>query len=424
MKRVALLTDAYEADPAYSINIICEEQVGALHRAGYKPVAVAEDIFKPVRNWELAEMRHIPSGIRRANHVEFYDGWEENVQRIREALDVALEGIEVVITHDIIYQAAALWINLAARAYAKDHPNVTWLNWVHSATPSQVWRKRDKRLAPAQRHWPRSKTVYPNGYSVPRVAMAFNCEVDDVAVVPHPTDVCGYLGFDELTTRLVREKRLLEADAILVYPVRLDRGKQVEYVIRTAAALKGLGRSARVVVCDFHSTGGDKVEYRKWLKGHAIDLGLNEIEVTFTSEFDAAWRVRVPREVVRSLMQLCNVFCMPSRSETFSLIAQEAGLCGAMLVLNRDFPAFRDIFSNQAAFYQFSSNVDALTGLEGSTDTTYENIDDYFRDIALRITYELDNNMVLAQQKRIRQTRNPDHIFREYIEPLFCTFEG
>ena len=437
MKRVGLLTDAYHADPSYSINIVAEDQLLMLVNSGYKPIAIAEDIFEPARAWKLAEMRSIPSGIPRGNEIHFHEAneiqvrgaphphnWSEDVQRIKAALDIALEGVDVVITHDLIYQSAALWLNFAARLYAIEHPDVTWLNWVHSASPSPVWTSKDRRLAPVQRHFPNSKTVYPNEYSRPRVATNFNCEVDDVSICPHPTDICGFLGFDETTTRLVQEKRLLEADAILTYPVRLDRGKQVEFVIRTAAGLKAIGRSARVICVDFHSTGGDKVTYRKWLKNLAVDLGMNEIEVTFTSEFDQAWHVSVPRSVVRSLMLLSHVFVMPSRSETYSLIAQEAALCGALLVLNSDFPAFRDIFTNKAAFYQFSSNIDVMTGLDGSTETKYGDVDDYFRCIALRVAYELDNNVVLAQQKRIRQTRNPDYIFKHYIEPLLHWRDG
>jgi len=198
----------------------------------------------------------------------------------------------------------------------------------------------------------------------------------------------------------------------------------VEYVIRTAAELKAIGRSVRVICCDFHSTGGDKVTYRKWLKKEAIAVGLNEIELTFTSEFDEAWHVSVSRSVVAHLMMISNVFVLSSRSETFSLIGQEAGLCGAFLVLNSDFPAFRDIFTNKAAFYLFSSNIDIMTGLDGSTETEYGDVDDYFRCIALRVAYELDNNVVLAQQTRIRKERNPDYIFKHYIEPLLHWRDG
>ena len=426
MKTVAILSDFYDADPTYSLNIIIEEQLAMLHQAGYAPIAIAEDIFKPVRAWKLAEMRAIPSGIKRGNNVRFHDGWEDGVAKIRLALDTALDGVDVVITHDMIYQAATLWINLAARDYAKSHPDVTWLNWVHSATPSPVWIQRDERLAPAQIHFPHSKTVFPNDHAAPVVAQHFHCGLDDVAVVPHPTDICTYWGFQDITKKLVREKDLLSADAILVYPVRLDRGKQVEYVIHTAAAIKKLGRSARVICCDFHSTAGDKVVYRDWLKDYAIDQGLNSIELTFTSEFDKSLETRCPRQMVADLMLLCNVFILPSKSETYSLIAQEAALCGAMLILNKDFPPMRSIYSAHAAYRKFSSNWDILQDYQGEgteTTTKYRDPDAFFRDLALWIVYQLENVDVLAQQKRIRQTRNPDYVFKRYIEPLFACFD-
>jgi len=194
--------------------------------------------------------------------------------------------------------------------------------------------------------------------------------------------------------------------------------------MRTAAQVKALGRSARIVVCDFHSTGGDKVTYRDELKRLAIDLGLNSVEMTFTSEYDESLEMRVPREVVRDLKMLCNVFVMPSVSETYSLVAQEAALCGAFLVLNRDFPPFRSIYGPNAAYFQFSSAIDALTGMDGETLTQYGDVDAYFRDVALRVLYELDHNPVLAQNRRIRVERNPDYVFRRFVEPLFYSKEG
>jgi len=183
-KNVCVLTDFYEADSTYSLNIIVEEQLGMLLRHGYEPIAIAEDIFKPVRVWEKVQVRHIPSGIPRGNQVHFHDKWEDDTERIYLALREALTGVDVVLSHDLIYQPSALWLNMAARKVARERPDITWLNWVHSATPSEVWTKGDPRLALCQTHFPRSKTVYPNAYSVPRVATNFHCEIDDVACVP------------------------------------------------------------------------------------------------------------------------------------------------------------------------------------------------------------------------------------------------
>jgi len=430
MKRVAVLTDFFEADPTYSLNIIAEEQIGMLARAGYSPVGIAQTDFEPKRAWCDAEMRHIPR-MPHHNQIKFVDDFDERVEEVQTTLDEALDGVDVVLTHDLIYQPAELILNFASRRWAREHPDVVWLNWVHSFTPSAVWTHPDPRLREVQVHWPRSFVVYPNRWSVERVARAFNCEVSDVAVVPHPTDVCGYLGFQEITERFVYDKNLLEYEFVLVYPVRLDRGKQVEHVLNAAKGLWDIGRSAVVVVVDFHSTGGDKVKYREWLKKEAEGKDVAR-HVHFTSEYDESLRLRCPRAMVRDLMLLCNVFVMPSKSETYSLIAQEAALCGAFLVLNWDFQPMLDIYGEHAAYFKFSSNIDYMDrhlptppmGQAYQTQTSYGDKDEYFRGLARRVAFEKDNNPVLNQATRIRRERNPDAVFKRYVEPLFHAFDG
>jgi len=424
MKTVCVLTDFYEADSTYSLNIIAETQIRSLLDAGYTTVGIVDEHFKPERVWNDIELRHIPSPKERKNHVEFYPQIGDDVKATKAALDEVLADVDVIITHDLIYQCATMPLNFAARAWAQQNPHAVWLNWVHSATPSPIWTSEDRLLEPLQRHFPNSKTVFPNSWDVPRVARTFRCEISDVAVVPHPTNVPEYLGFQEITKRMVKEKDLLSADAILVYPVRLDRGKQVEHVMRVAAGLKHFGKSVRVICVDFHSTGDDKVVYRDDLKKMLPDMGLNNVEVTFTSEFDKELHLRAPREVVRDLMLLCNVFVQPSVSETYSLIAQEAALCGAFLVLNRDLPVFRSVYGPHAAYFQFSSAVNALTGENGAINTDYGDIDGYFNNIAGRIAYELQYNPILNQRTRIRKERTPRHIFKHYIEPLFYWKDG
>jgi len=425
MKTVTLLTDFYEPDSTYSLNIIAEAQLSMLRESGrYNVVAVVDENFKPERVWCDVELRYIPPPKERKNHIEFYPQLDDDIVKTHRALVEVLADADVIITHDLIYQSAMMPLNYAARLWQEKNPTPVWLNWVHSATPSPIWTTRDAKLEPLQCHMPNSKICYPNAWDVPRVQRAYRCGPGDVAVVPHPTNVVEYLGFQDITKRLVAERDLLSADVIMVYPVRLDRGKQVEYVMRTAKGLKDFGKSVRVVCVDFHSTGGDKVKYRDELKMLGIDLGFDEVELTFTSEFDKELHLRAPREVVRDLMLLCNVFVMPSVSETYSLIAQEAGLCAAFLVLNRDFPPMRSIYGEHAAYFQFSSAVDALTGQDGRTNTEYSNIDGYFLEVAGRCVYELENNPVLAQRTRIRKERNPQHVFKQYIEPLFYFADG
>jgi len=335
-----------------------------------------------------------------------------------------LKDVDVVLTHDLIYQPESLKLNFACRQAIKEDDHVSkirWLHWVHSATGPGTLGKElqqsDVYYDIISQKFPNSFVIFPNAYSIPRVARDFGYEENEVKVVPHSTNLPGFCGWDPLVIKLVMEKNMLSADAIAVYPIRLDRGKQVEVVIKIMAQLKKLDYVVRVIIPDFHSTGGDKVTYREDLKKIALDWGLNDFDLTFTSEFHESWKTSVPHKVIHDLFELSNVFILPSKSETYSLIAQEAALLGNLLVLNHDFAPFRDIYGPNAVYKQFSSNI-GFDGLDGEITTTYGDEKGYYHDVAMRIKYELENNMVLAQQKRLRKERNPLSVFRQFLEPL------
>lgn len=428
MKRVCILTSFTGCDDAYSLIGVVQNQIRMLVSGGYKPVVIVKEGFRPEQTFALpqVELRFIPV-VSASNYInEAVDAsFKSDVERLKVSLLENLKDIDVVLTHDLIYQPESLKINFAARLAIKENDHIAkikWLHWVHSATSPQTLGKElqqsDTYFDIVSQRFPNSFVIFPNAYSIPRVARNFGYEEDQVKVVHHSTNMPSLCKWDEVVTQLVMEKNMLDADAIAVYPVRLDRGKQVEVLIKTFAQLKKLDYSVRMVVADFHSTGGDKVVYRKDLHELAIDWGLNDQELTFTSEFHESWHVSVPNKVIHDLFELSNVFMMPSKSETYSLVAQEAALLGNLLVLNHDFAPFRDIYGKHAVYKQFSANI-GFDGLDGDITTTYGNEKAYFHDVAMRVKYELENNMVLAQQKRLRKYRSPQWVFKNELEPLF-----
>jgi len=425
MKKVAILTTFTGVDEAYSLIGVVQNQIRMLVSSGYNPVVIVREGFRPEQTFAFpqVDLKYIPN-VPCSNFISeaVDESFKADVEKLKDSLVESLKGVDVVITHDLIYQPESLKLNFAARQITeKVYTKIRWLHWIHSATSPQTLgnelKQNDSYFDIISRKFPNSFVVFPNAYSIPRVARNFGYEEDRVKVVHHSTNMPSYCKWDELVTKLVIEKNMLQADAIAVYPIRLDRGKQVEVVIKIMAQLKKLKSSVRVVICDFHSTGGDKVVYREELKKIAIDWGLNENDLTFVSEFDEHWKTSVPNKVIHDLFELSNVFIMPSRSETYSLIAQEAGLSGNLLVLNHDFAPFRDIYGKHAIYKQFSANI-GFDGLDGETNTTFGDERAYFHDVAMRIKYELENNMVLAQQKRLRKQRNPIWVFKNELEPL------
>ncbi len=432
-KNIVIFTTFSEISEAYSLNRVVQDQIKMLVRNGYKPTVIVQEGFKAAEMYAhpdvtLATVPLVPCH----NEVKKDPTFDEDVDSIYKKLKEVITDGTVVLTHDIVYQPACLKHNFAARKVAKE-VKARWLHWIHSATsPVTLGALRDhfedEYLTLIRQQFPNSYYIFFNNYSKPRIAKNFDVSEEVVKTIHHPTDIGGFLGISKEVQEVMDRKNLLSADAICTYPIRLDRGKQVEMVIKTMAKLKDFDLTIRIIIVDFHSTGGDKVDYREELKQTAIDYGLTSDEITFTSEVREEWKVEVPNHVVRDFQLLSNVFIMPSKSESYSLITQEAALTKQVMVLNFDFPPFRDIFGDNAIFRKYSSNIDIMNAEDGQTDTAYgpDRVSDeerkkyerdYHRDTAGQIAARLKHpEMALAT--KLRKERNLDYVFKHELEPL------
>lgn len=434
-KRVTIFTTFADISEAYSLNRVVQDQLRMLLDHDYLPSVIVAESFTPKGIYAdpRVTLKHIPN-VPVHNEVKKDETFEQDVKALEVALEEVLKDTDVVLTHDIVYQNACLKHNFAARRIADKYPNLKWLHWIHSATsPVTLANLRpyfgDEYLQLVTKPFPNSYYIYFNYYSVPRIAQNFGVAEDLVRVIHHPSDVADVLGLSQDVACLVKDKNLLSADVICIYPIRLDRGKQVEMVIKTIACLKELDLKVRLIVVDFHSTGGDKLTYRDELKNTAIDWGLNQEELIWTSEYKPEWAAEIPHTDVSALMRLSNVFIMPSVSESYSLITQEAGMNKCIVVLNQDFPPFRDIFGPNAIYRKYSSNIDVMTGLDGDTKTEYgpNNLTAEERKVHER-RYHLETAGMIAAKLRsykdqalstyLRQRRNLDFIFQHELQPL------
>jgi hypothetical protein len=426
-RRVAILTNFSSYLRSYSPLIIVSEQIRMLNNAGYEPVVIVTESFEAPEDSIFNEviLERIPNvsvSIEAKQDISF----ETDIAFLKSTLEGILKDIDVILTHDLVFLPDYVKHRLACIAIAEERPELRWLHWVHSATsPGSLIEERrnfeDKYKELLGKKFPNSFIVYPNSADIPRVARNFGYEEDEVFVVPHSTDYLDYNKFEPLTRKLVSEKDLLSRDVIIVYPLRMDRGKQPHVLVDIAYALKGVGLTVAVIYADFQSTGGDKVEYREEIKRKAEDLNISE-DIIFMSEFDIDSQMDSSRQVVSDLFELSNFFILPSMSETYSLVAQEAMLKGNFCILNHDFPPMRSIYGDKAIYKQFSGNV-GFDGMDGNITTTHSNPEGYYHDIANYIKYVLENNKVVKGRTWVRKERNPDVVFRNHIEPLLYVGE-
>ena len=426
-KKVAIFTNFSSYSEAYSLNRVVQNQIRMLVDGGYKPVVVVGQNFKPVQDYAdpNVELRRIPD-VPVFNEVKMDATFDQDVMALERELSSALDGVDVVLTHDVVYQPACVKHLVAAKRIARRRPELRWLHWIHSATsPYTLQNLRplfvDQYATEIQDPFPNSFYIFFNSYSTPRIAKNFNISENNVKVVHHPTDIKAFYKIEDETWELIQRKNMLSADVICVYPIRLDRGKQVEKVIKTIASFKQLDKTVRLIVCDFHSSGGDKVTYRDELKKISIDWGMNDQEMTFLSQEKSDWDVEVPYRIIADLFRISNVFIMPSVSESYSLITQEAGLSGVSMAINFDFPPFREIFTwapHCGDHTKFSSNIDMLTGLDGDTNTTPNNERQWYLNLARTLNYDLENERALYLKTFLRQKRSLRYVFDHELSPL------
>jgi len=411
--RVAILTTFYAWQKSYSLTSVVENQLIALKKYGYEPVLFVHDNFK--------DDDKIPEGIEVRKVIprfllEDYSSnqpvsekfWEQ-VEVAKKVLEEQLKDLDIILTHDWIFQGWFLVYNVAMR---KAQPNLKckWFHWIHSAPsprPAGIKYPQDCRYSTM----PNSKLIYMNHYDSLRLAEMYNGTLDDVRVVFNPLDPRSFWDLQPLTKIVIDRYNLLSADIIDVYPVSSTRfsGKQVNKVIKIMGKFKEQGKSVRFICPNAHANADREKREIDNLINYGISQGLTRQEIIFTSLEGKEYEQGVPNEVVRDLFQLSNLFVFPTLSENCPLILLEAALSKCLLVLNDDFPPLKDFFGKDALYFKFSSLL---------YHTDYDNEEKYFSDVAKIIIGELSKNRPLNAFNQLKQKFNYDWIFKNQLEPI------
>lgn len=391
-----------------------------LRDGNYEPVLIASDGWDPPEGsiFSKVETLKLPTV---SSSGEIDDSFERDVDTLYESLKEFIPNGSVVLTHDLIFLPDYTKHNVAARRLAAENDTIRWIHTVHSATgPNTLIAERsmygEKYKEMLLSKFPNSVISYPNAHDIPRVARNFGYEIYEVFEVPHATDPTE--GMHPLVKELYDNLDLGNKEVLTIYPVRMDRGKNAHQIVWFMAGCKADDQTSHAIICDFQSTGDDKVVYREECKKLAEELGVAD-RITFLSEFNQMAHLEVDHKIILDLFTLSNVFLLPSRSETYSLIAQEAMMKGNLCILNYDFPAFRQIYGKYALYRQFDGAEIAMDGFDGKIETTHSDQLDHFRgNLSVPVRHWITNHQVINGKTWVRTQRNPDAVFRNYLEPL------
>lgn len=410
----AILTDFISHDPAYSLCSVVANQVKMLAGQGDLTVFVRKG-FPPtdaskVYGLDYGQIVVLDPGETGSNVVNVTDQSDAEIQSLYEQLEEHLRSGSVVLTHDLIYQPNMWKYHVAARRFADAYPETRWMHWVHSATDLGVARQMGRFGQEVMGPFPHSWLVAMHEEEIKRKGTMFGFGRERIVVIPNPLDIME--DYHPLTRQLLGPDAY-RLDCLIIYPARLDRGKQVEVIGEIAAVMNNQGWETRVIVLDFHSTAGDKADYRQALKNTHGDY------MKFASDFGKESSYRVPHRVVMELMDYADVFVHPSRSESDPLTVPEAMWKRNLMVLNFDLPVFRQ-YDGQALMGKFSSNVDIATGEPGETKTNYSDRPGYMANLAQAIMHMLKQNTVLLNHRQVRQTRSLEAVANQNLIPAIA----
>lgn len=411
--KIGILTTFYNFDRAYSLVSVVEEQLNSLLRNGYKPVLFVHDNFNA--DSEIPEGVEIRKVVPRFQLVDYSSnqpvepGFQDQVKKIKESLEEHLKDIDVVLTHDWIFQGWFLIYNVGMRE-AQPNLKCKWFHWIHSAPsprPASLNYPHDCRY----KTMPNSKLIYMNHYDTLRLAEMYGGTLDDVRVVFNPLDLRSFWKLHPLVHDLIKKYRLLEADIIDVYPMSSTRfeGKQPKKVIRILGEMKKQGRSVRFICPNAHANAEREKKAIEDLIHYGIERGLTREEIIFTSLEGKEYEGGVSHEIVKDLFLLSNLFIFPTLSENCPLILLEAAASKCLLVLNESFPPLRDFFGEDALYFKFGSLIE---------NVNYSDEEKFYSDVAKIIIGELNKNRPLNAFNKLKQKFNGDWIMKHQLMPI------
>jgi len=252
---------------------------------------------------------------------------------------------DVILTCDLIYQRKGNFLawNQAARN-AAEYLKAWWCHWIHSSwtnRPNNLNMKDPDHLRFTMMD--RSFLVYLNSAEVPSVAKMYGTDPGLVRTVHNPKDPRVFLGMHQFSWHIIKKLDLPNKRAVCIFPhcsTRMD-AKGIDAVIRVMAALKRRKISIGLVLCNANARKVQSEIAEK--KQYMEKLGLVENEdYMFTHELSGNY-APMPRQVIKDLMQISNIFVFGSWRETTGNAFQEAQITNNLLVLNQHLPCLQEL---------------------------------------------------------------------------------
>ncbi len=161
---------------------------------------------------------------------------------IARALRPALEGVELLIAHNVCSLNKNLALTAALQALSRESDSPPLVLWHHDlawTTPRYRAELHDGYPWDLLRtHWGGVRHVVVSEFRRSELAALLQIPSDSITVVPNGIEAANLLKLEARTQALIASMNLAEAEPLLLLPARLTPRKNIELALRVLAALR------------------------------------------------------------------------------------------------------------------------------------------------------------------------------------------
>jgi len=279
--------------------------------------------------------------------------------RIRELID----GADWLIAHNVCSLNKNLALTDALRRLESSAAKPRFMLWHHDlawTTP----RYRDELhdgipWSLLRMDWPSAVQVTISESRRRELAELLGVPGGRINVIPNGIDAARFLGLSEPTVTLVRKLDLMQADPLLLLPVRITPRKNIEKAIQITGILRERFPQAKLAItgpAGAHNHAN--AAYAESLLKLRASLNLDEavVFVTLAAGGD------LPDHVVAELYRLASALLLPSKEEGFGIPILEAGLAGIPVICS-DIGPLQELAGTEAQYFAADGDARRAAGL-------------------------------------------------------------
>jgi len=325
--------------------------------------------------------------------------FEQLVSQIQTELATAVKDLDFLIAHNVCSLHKNLALTAALRQICSQpgaphliiwHHDLAWTtpryeDELYPGWPWDLIRENWTEVQPTH--------VVVSALRQRELADLLHISQDTIRIIPSGLDTKNFLKLEPLTSELLKKTDFLRADPRLLLPVRITRRKNIEFAIRTVAAMNLVMPKPGLIITGPPGPHNPSNQiYFDQLKQLRSDLGV-ESQVHFLAEIVCEY---LPDVIIADLFRVADALFFPSREEGFGIPMLEAALVG-LPIFCAEIPPLREIAGPHATY--FSPDMDPLV-------------------LANLIKEKLQNNDIYQLRRHVRQHYTWKEVFESKIVPL------